>query len=117
MINPELILTLLNVLVVYAESIISLRILLKLLGASTTAPFVRWVFQSSNPLLYPFEGMFPSSRVNGIPFTLEFSAIFALFAYIFVGYLLQEIIDFVSRNFSKKKRRQKIIDREDEESE
>lgn len=115
MITPALILTMLNVLVAFAESAIGLRLLLKLMGASTAAPFVRWVYETSKPLIYPFEGMFPSSALNNLPFTIEFSAIFALFAYMFLGYLLQEIIAFVNQGLirlEKKGKKKRIIEEE-----
>ncbi len=104
MITPAVILGMLNLLVVFAEGAISLRLLMKLMGASTTAPFVTWVYKTSQPLVYPFEGMFPSSTLDNVPFTIEFSAIFALFAYMFLGYVFQEAIDFISVNFGLKKR-------------
>ena len=95
MINPQLLALFSGILVSFIEGVIVLRIILKLMGASTVAPFVRWVYETSKPLLYPFEGMFPSSQVGGIPFTIEFSALFALFVYVFVGYLIQEVLEFI----------------------
>lgn len=73
------------------EFILALRILLKLLGANTAAPFVRWLYATSQPLLTPFEGIFPSAALTG-GFTLEASALFALLAYGFLGFLLQSVI-------------------------
>lgn len=115
-----MILGMLNLLIAFAEGVIGLRILLKLMGASSAAPFVRWVYDTSKPLLYPFEGMFPSSNLNSVPFTIEFSAIFALFAYMFLGYILQEAIDFIGNNFgliknSPKKSSKKAVDKEEKE--
>jgi len=107
MITPELILAMLNLLVVFAESVIGLRVILKLMGASEVAPFVHWIYETSKPLLYPFQGMFPSSFLSNVPFTIEFSAIFALFAYMFLGYLVQEIIDFIGFTFSKNRKHSK----------
>lgn len=107
MINPQLLALFSGILVSFVEGVIVLRIILKLMGASTVAPFVRWVYETSKPLLYPFEGMFPSSQVGGIPFTIEFSALFALFVYVFIGYLVQEILEFIQvfkdrRGYQKK---------------
>ncbi|MBI3366745.1 YggT family protein [Candidatus Roizmanbacteria bacterium] len=107
MITAGLILTMLNLLVIIAEGVISLRIILKLMGASEIAPFVRWIYETSKPLLYPFQGMFPSSSLRGVPFTIEFSAIFAIFFYMFAGYIIQEIIDFVNINLSKSRKNYK----------
>lgn len=71
------------------EGLLGLRIILKLLGASTTAPFVTWIYNTTQPLLNPFNGMFPSSEiVKG--FYIEFSAVFALIAYSFLGYILSQ---------------------------
>ena len=115
MITATLILGMLNLLVAFAGSIIGLRVLLKLMGASTAAPFVSWVFDTSAPLLSPFQGMFPSPVLSG-PFVIEFSAIFALFAYMFLAYLLQEIISFVNEGFvwgNKKIKRVKRVEVEE----
>jgi len=100
MFTAELILGMLNLLVIIAEGTISLRMILKLMGASEAAPFVRWIFETSKPLLYPFQGMFPNTSLNGVPFTIEFSAVFAIFFYMLAGYIIQEIIGFMNRNFS-----------------
>lgn len=101
MITPKLILAMLNLLIAFAEAAIGLRVLLKLMAASTAAPFVRWVYDTSAPLLAPFQGMFPSPILSG-PLVIEFSAIFALFAYMFLGYVLQELINFINQGGIKK---------------
>jgi uncharacterized protein YggT (Ycf19 family) len=95
MITPQLLILFGNILISFIEGVIGLRILLKLMGASASAPFVYWVYETSKPLLYPFEGMFPSSHVAGVPFTIEFSALFALFVYIFIGYVFQEMFGYI----------------------
>lgn len=73
---------------------VGLRIALKFLGASATAPFVKWVYETTAPLLAPFEGMFPTKGL-GNGFTLEVSALFAILAYAVVGYLISELVSFV----------------------
>ncbi len=77
------------------ELLISLRIILKLFGASTSAPFVQWVYETSYPLIAPFHGMFPAPQLSGL-FVIEFSAVFALVVYMFVGYFLTEAVATVS---------------------
>ncbi|MFZ6035091.1 MAG: YggT family protein [Patescibacteria group bacterium] len=119
MITADIILGMLNLLVGFAETAIAVRILLKLMGASVTAPFVRWVYDMSSPLISPFIGMFPSPTLTG-PFTIEFSAIFALFVYMFIGYLLQEAIWYLNnRIFNRKavvvKRGRRVYTEEDDE--
>ena len=105
MITTGLMLAMLNLLIALAEAVIGLRLLLKLMGANVAAPFVRWVYDTSAPLVAPFQGMFPSPTLSG-PFTIEFSAIFALFAYMFLGYIIQEAIGVVSEGAWKMKKRQ-----------
>ncbi len=100
MISANLILGMLNLLVAFAEAAIGLRVLLKLMGASTSAPFVGWVYDTSTPLVAPFQGMFPSPTFTG-PFTIEFSAIFAVFAYMFLGYVIQEAVGIFNHGFFK----------------
>ncbi len=82
--------------------ILGLRIILKLLGASTVAPFVTWVYETTKPLLTPFQGMFPSSDLAP-RFTLEFSSLFALIAYSFIGYVLSSLVDTVDFKEGSKK--------------
>ncbi len=85
------ILTLSDTVLGIIEFLLSLRILLKLFGASTQAPFVQWVYETTNPLLAPFEGMFPTSSLS-TSLVLEISTLFALITYAFVGVLLESII-------------------------
>ncbi len=71
------------------------RFLLKLLAADPAAPFVGWIYETTRPLLNPFLLAFPTPRVTG-GFVLEFTTLFAIFIYTFIGYLLQELLDLVS---------------------
>lgn len=70
------------------------RFVLKLLGANAQAPFVGWVYDTTLPLLRPFQFAFPTSSVTG-GFVLEFSTLFAIFTYAFVGYLVQELLEMI----------------------
>lgn len=74
------------------NGLIFLRIIMKLFGASTQAPFVDWVYKTTLPLLNPFVGMFPSPVIDG-RFVLEFSALFAIIVYSFVSYLAVGIVE------------------------
>ncbi len=84
-------LTLSTTIVGIVEFLLSLRILLKLLGARTVAPFVTWVYETTSPLLAPFEGMFPTSTLSD-GFVIEVSALFALLVYAFLGFLIESIV-------------------------
>lgn len=76
----------------FITGLLSLRIFLKFFGANPVTPFVAWVYQTSKPLLAPFEGMFPTETTRG-GFVLEVSVLFALLIYAFVGYLIKDGLD------------------------
>ena len=97
MITSRTLLLLTNILLGFVEFIIGLRVFLKLFGARAAAPFVSWVYETSQPLLVPFEGMFPTSRLGG-RLTLEVSALFALLVYAFLGYLVEELISYLDQS-------------------
>lgn len=94
--TAQVILWISNIIIGLIEFIIGLRILLKLVGASTVAPFVQWVYGTSQPLLTPFAGMLPTTTVpgNGGVLTIEFSALFAFLVYAFIGYLIGELLAY-----------------------
>lgn len=79
------------------ELLLVFRFVLKLLGANASAPFVAWIYDMSQPLLQPFLFAFPAPSVRG-GFVLEFTTLFAIFAYAFLGYLIQEVVLLISSN-------------------
>lgn len=104
-IAPQLIVILVNGATSLIEGTLSLRIVLKLFGASVTAPFVHWIYETTNPLLSPFSGMFPAPKITG-GFVIEFSTLFALIIYATIGYLAAEIIESLI-NYGKQKPKSK----------
>lgn len=76
------------------QVLLGVRIVLKLFGARPAAPFVHWVYSTSEPLLTPFMGMFPSPNLRG-SFVIEFSSLFALLIYAFLGYLIVDVIELI----------------------
>jgi len=101
-IGANLIVGLINLVIGIAEALIGLRVLLKLLGAREAATFVRWVYETTQPLLSPFEGMFPSPVFGG-KFILEFSALFGLVIYAIIGFLLVQLIEFIDTGLKRAK--------------
>jgi hypothetical protein len=77
------------------ELLLTFRFVLKLLGASPQADFVAWVYETTQPLLQPFVMAFPTPTVRG-GFVLEFTTLFAIFAYAFIGYLIQELLIIIA---------------------
>jgi hypothetical protein len=52
---------------------------------------VAWVYETTQPLIQPFSRAFPTPAVGG-GFVLEFTTLFAIFAYAFIGYLIEELL-------------------------
>lgn len=75
------------------------RFVLKLLAANPEAAFVAWVYETTRPLLNPFILAFPTPKVRG-GFTLEFTTLFAIFVYTFVGYLIKELLQMMAKKSS-----------------
>lgn len=90
----RIILLLINFVFTIIGSILGLRVLLRFFGANPDTPFVRWVYDSSDSLISPFAGIFPSPKFDG--FVIDFPAIFALIIYLFVGYLIIEVVEIIA---------------------
>lgn len=85
-----------NVVLSIIELFLGLRLVLKLFGANTGTPFVSWIYEASEPLLYPFRGMFaPSVLEEGV--VIEFSTMFAMIVYALIAWLLIELISFIAK--------------------
>jgi uncharacterized protein YggT (Ycf19 family) len=76
--------------------LLAFRFVLRLLAANPSAQVVEWVYETTQPLLGPFLFAFPTPSIKG-GFTLEFTTLFALFAYTFIGYLIQELLELIDR--------------------
>ena len=90
--------SLINIVFSIVEFLLGIRLLLKLFGANAGAPFVRWIYDTTAPLLEPFRGAFSSPVLEG-RYVLEFNTLFALIIYLLVSYLLLEFLEFVRRSF------------------
>lgn len=78
------------------EIFLGFRFVFRLFGANPAAPFVRWLYDTTDPLLNPFQNIFPSPRIeNG--FVVEFTTLVALLIYMFIGYLFLELIAAIRR--------------------
>jgi len=92
--------TLVSIVIGAIEFFLGVRFLLRLFGANPKAPFVNWVYDMTTPLLTPFNNIFPSSQVEG--FVFDFTTLFALFVYVFIGYLVMQLITYF--NYSGRSR-------------
>lgn len=75
---------------------LALRFILKFFGANPAAPFARWAYATSEPLLQPFRGIFLSPVLEG-QFVIEFSTLFALLVYSVIAYFLLELLSYIYR--------------------
>lgn len=92
----QLLLTVTYLVTGFVEFMLGLRVFMKLFGASTVAPFVQWVYETTAPLLQPFAGIFPSPRIEG-RFIIEFSALFALVVYVFIAYAVEYVLSAITK--------------------
>lgn len=83
-----------NFIVGLIEILLISRFFLKFLGANAASSVVAWLYDTTTPLLQPFLLAFPTPSVRG-GFTLEFTTLFAMFAYAFAGYLIQEVLEII----------------------
>jgi len=107
MYTTRILFRLLDVVLGFVEFLIGLRLILKFFGANPFTPFVSWVYQTSQPLLAPFIGMFPSPTLRG-GFVIEISALFALIVYAFIASIIEEILNqFEANAFEREYNRKK----------
>lgn len=72
-----------------------IRLLFRLFGANPEAGFTMFVYNSTSPLLEPFRGVF-SPYVIEPGNVLEISTILALVIYLFIAYLINELIFYLT---------------------
>src|SRR3989344_6381021 len=65
------------------EAILGIRFVLKLLAANSQAEFTNFIYNASDTLTAPFQGVFPEFKVVG--FTLEISTFLAMAVYGIAG--------------------------------
>lgn len=68
--------------------LLSLRIILRLFAANSSTSFVNWVYDTTDTLMAPFRGIFPSPEIRPEGYVLDLPAIFAIIVYALAGYLI-----------------------------
>jgi len=91
----RLVLGLINFFLGLAEIFLGLRVLMRFFAANPTAPFVHWIYTSSDALLQPFRGIFPVS-VIGKYHVIDFPAIFAMIVYGLLALLFEALVGYVA---------------------
>jgi hypothetical protein len=69
--------------------LLSLRILLKLIGANADAPFAELVYGFSEIFLWPFFGLIGSPAVDGM--VLEIPTVIAIIVYALIGWAIVKL--------------------------
>ncbi len=75
-----------------AITLLTFRFFLLLFGASTSSAFVRFIYRSSEVVMAPFRGIFPSQVSEDSVHYLDFSALFAIVAYALLAYWMKNLI-------------------------
>lgn len=73
-----------------------IRFILRLLGANPEAGFSAFIYNSTNPLLDPFRGIFTPYTSGGN--VIEFSTLVAILVYLFIAWILNEFIASIAYN-------------------
>lgn len=82
-----------NIVLGIVELLLAVRIVLELLGASASAPFIAWLYGASGGLVAPFSGAFPSLNL-GNGYLIDLSAIFAMIVYAVIAWLVIRLFEF-----------------------
>ncbi len=78
----------------FIELLLLTRFVMKILGANDFAPVVKWIYQTSQPLVRPFTGIFPTANAEGL-FAIEISTIFAIVMFWLVFAIISEIFHYL----------------------
>jgi uncharacterized protein YggT (Ycf19 family) len=82
----------------FLNTIIAIRFLLKLFGASTQSSFVRFMYDITAPLVAPFHGIF--NTVSEGRAVLEPESLVAMVIYTLIGWGIISLIRLIKRNRS-----------------
>ena len=76
------------------EVVLTLRLVLKLLAASSYASAVRGLYSLTDWLLYPFKGIFPNTYFTSSGF-FEWSAVAAMIGYGLTAFILVKFLSLL----------------------
>lgn len=93
-----------NFFLALAEIFLGLRVILRFFAANPNTPFVDWIYKSSEALLQPFRGVFPT-EVIGRNHVIDFSALFAMVVYGLLALALAALVTRLTPDVVVAKRR------------
>jgi uncharacterized protein YggT (Ycf19 family) len=76
-----------------AELLLLLRVILRFFNGNPNASFVHWCYTTTNTLLEPLRGIFPSVDKVHPGWVVDFPALLAMALYAVAGYLLLGLVD------------------------
>lgn len=75
------------------DGLLLIRLVLKLLGANTTAAFTQWIYNVTDFFLAPFHNLLPAIGNNNA--VLEMSVIVAILVYALIGWVLARLMAII----------------------
>jgi uncharacterized protein YggT (Ycf19 family) len=80
--------------------ILSIAFVLRLLGANPEADFAAWVYRSSDRIMDPFRGIFPTTELRDQS-VFDASLLFAIVVYAILGVCVGEGVDWASSRLDR----------------
>lgn len=77
---------------VVAITLLTFRFFLLLLGANPVSGFVNFIYRTSEVVMAPFDGIFPTQAGEDGVHILDFSALFAIIVYALLAYWMSRLI-------------------------
>jgi uncharacterized protein YggT (Ycf19 family) len=91
-----------------AVIILVLAFFLLLFNASTDASFTQWVYRSTDRVLEPFRGIFPSATAdNGS--VIDFAVLFAIIVYGILAMLVHGAINWIDRKIAEERAKTRYV--------
>jgi len=79
-----------NVIFGIIEFLLLVRVVLELLAANASAPFIAWIYQLTGGLMGPFVNAFPNLALGGGSF-IDVVAILAMIVYAVIGWIILQL--------------------------
>ena len=86
--------SLVNLLVDLVEALLALRFVFKFLSANAAHWFVNALYGISDPLVRPFQGIFPNATVGGLFF--EWGTLLAMIAYALLALIVVRLLNLLT---------------------
>jgi hypothetical protein len=80
------------------EALLALYLVLELLGANSSSPFIAWVYGITGPLIGPFAGAFPGLSIGG-GYQVELAILVAMIGYAIICWLINMLLSFLFSSF------------------